>query len=243
MIGDKSFEKYGQALTAACANTYSSSPSGIGPESFVFIGERNNTNGITINNPAFYKQHGFDFEVTQYILRPEVMESVFYAYRTTGDAKWQEIAWNAWTSIYKHCLVQRNGALAALANVNATRPTQLDDSESFLYAETFKYLYLIFADPAVLDLDRYVLNTEAHPFEVDSRRRRAIAQRGRRWERRRRERRRAGRGMACRCLRFRVCQGWRRCGWEYVGECDGVVDGELGWVGQAQRGQEEVEPG
>jgi len=167
MIGQATFNQYGQDLTAACANTYSSSPSGIGPESFVFIGENNNTNGIKINNPTFYRQHGFDFEVTQYILRPEVVESVFYAYRTTGDAKWQEIAWNAWTSIYKHCLVQQNGALAALANVNSTSPTQLDDSESFLYAETFKYLYLIFADPEVANLDKYVFNTEAHPFLVD----------------------------------------------------------------------------
>lgn len=167
MIGQAAFDEYGLALTGACANTYSSSPSGIGPESFVFIGQGNNTNGIKINDPTFYRRHGFDFEVTQYILRPEVMESVFYAYRTTGDAKWQEIAWNAWTSIYKHCLVQQNGALAALANVNATSPTKLDDSESFLYAETFKYLYLIFADPQLVNLDRYVLNTEAHPFEVD----------------------------------------------------------------------------
>ncbi|CDS01874.1 hypothetical protein, partial [Sporisorium scitamineum] len=116
MIGNGVFDDYGQALTGACANTYSSSPSGIGPESFVFIGQGNNTSRITINDKAFYRQHGFDFEVTQYILRPEVMESVFYAYRTTGDAKWQEIAWNAWTSIYRRCLVKSNGALAALAN-------------------------------------------------------------------------------------------------------------------------------
>lgn len=167
MIGQTTFDQYGQQLTAACANTYSSSPSGIGPESFVFIGTGNNTNGITINNPSFYRQHGFDFEVTQYILRPEVMESVFYAYRTTGDAKWQEIAWNAWKSIYRNCLVKQNGALAALANVNATNPQKLDDSESFLYAETFKYLYLIFADPETANLDKYVFNTEAHPFLVD----------------------------------------------------------------------------
>ncbi|SAM81348.1 related to Mannosyl-oligosaccharide alpha-1,2-mannosidase precursor [Ustilago bromivora] len=167
MIGQPTFNKYGQSLTAACANTYSSSPSGIGPESFVFIGQGNNTNRITIKNAPFYREHGFDFEVTEYVLRPEVMESVFYAYRTTGDAKWQEIAWNAWQSIYRNCLVKQNGALAALANVNSTNPTQLDDSESFLYAETFKYLYLIFADPETANLDRYVFNTEAHPFLVD----------------------------------------------------------------------------
>ncbi|SPO23478.1 related to Mannosyl-oligosaccharide alpha-1,2-mannosidase precursor [Ustilago trichophora] len=167
MINQPTFDQYGQALTAACANTYTSSSSGMGPESFVFIGQGNNTNGITIKDPDFYRQHGFDFEVTQYILRPEVMESVFYAYRITGDARWQEIAWNAWQSIYRHCLVKQNGALAALANVDSANPTKLDDSESFLYAETFKYLYLIFADPEVANLNKYVFNTEAHPFLVD----------------------------------------------------------------------------
>ncbi|EST07904.2 Glycoside hydrolase, family 47 [Kalmanozyma brasiliensis GHG001] len=166
MIGDDRIERYGQALTGACANTYTSSPSGIGPETFVFIGEGNNTNRIKINNRPFYEQHGFGFDITQYVLRPEVVESIFYAYRTTGDTMWQEIAWQAWQAIDRHCLV-KSGALAALANVNSTSPTKLDDSESFLYAEVFKYLYLVFADPEVASLDRWVFNTEAHPLMVD----------------------------------------------------------------------------
>ena len=35
----------------------------------------------------------------------------------------------------------------------------------FLLAETFKYLYLIFDDPNNIDIDKYVFNTEAHPFK------------------------------------------------------------------------------
>jgi mannosidase alpha-like ER degradation enhancer 3 len=36
--------------------------------------------------------------------------------------------------------------------------------DSFVLAETFKYLYLLFADPAdlVLDLDEFLFTTEAH---------------------------------------------------------------------------------
>jgi mannosyl-oligosaccharide alpha-1,2-mannosidase len=34
----------------------------------------------------------------------------------------------------------------------------------FLFAETFKYLYLLFSSPQVISLDEYVLNTEAHPL-------------------------------------------------------------------------------
>ena len=30
--------------------------------------------------------------------------------------------------------------------------------------ETLKYFYLIFEDESVIDLDEWILNTEAHPF-------------------------------------------------------------------------------
>jgi mannosidase alpha-like ER degradation enhancer 2 len=36
--------------------------------------------------------------------------------------------------------------------------------QSFVFAETFKYFYLLFAPPATLDFDRIVFNTEAHPL-------------------------------------------------------------------------------
>jgi mannosidase alpha-like ER degradation enhancer 2 len=36
--------------------------------------------------------------------------------------------------------------------------------ESFVFAETFKYFYLLFAAPSTLDFDHVVLNTEGHPL-------------------------------------------------------------------------------
>jgi len=64
-------------ITESCINTYTSSVTGIGPEVFVFKGEGNKTNGITIKDEAFYDEHGFDYSVASYVLRPEVLESVF----------------------------------------------------------------------------------------------------------------------------------------------------------------------
>jgi len=43
-------------------------------------------------------------------------------------------------------------------------PTETDSMESFWLAETLKYFYLLFAEPDVISLDDWVLNTEAHPF-------------------------------------------------------------------------------
>jgi hypothetical protein len=36
--------------------------------------------------------------------------------------------------------------------------------ESFWLAETLKYFYLLFSEFDVVNLDEWVLNTEAHPF-------------------------------------------------------------------------------
>jgi ER degradation enhancer, mannosidase alpha-like 2 len=36
--------------------------------------------------------------------------------------------------------------------------------ESYFLAETLKYLYLLFAPRETLDLNKVVLNTEAHPL-------------------------------------------------------------------------------
>jgi hypothetical protein len=39
-----------------------------------------------------------------------------------------------------------------------------DNMESFIFAETFKYHYLLQSEPDLISLDDYVLNTEAHTF-------------------------------------------------------------------------------
>lgn len=41
-----------------------------------------------------------------------------------------------------------------------------DMQQSFFLAETLKYLFLLFCPDDVLPLDRFVFNTEAHPFLI-----------------------------------------------------------------------------
>jgi len=43
---------------------------------------------------------------------------------------------------------------------------QLDEMPSYFLAETLKYLYLLFVDTELLPLDKWVFNTEAHPFPI-----------------------------------------------------------------------------
>ena len=50
-------------------------------------------------------------------------------------------------------------------DVNELPTTKVDEMHSFVLAETLKYLYLLFSPSHVLDLDRFILNTEGHPLE------------------------------------------------------------------------------
>lgn len=104
----------------------------------------------------------------RYMLRPEAIESVFLLYRITGDRSLQETAWNMYLAIERSTAIE--GAYAAITDVSAKGPTQkIDSAESFFFAETLKYLYLVFSDPDYFSLDEYVYNTEAHPFKVPRR--------------------------------------------------------------------------
>ena len=47
-----------------------------------------------------------------------------------------------------------------------TTKEKADGMESFFFAETLKYLYLLFAEKGVMSLDEVVFNTEAHPMKM-----------------------------------------------------------------------------
>lgn len=63
-------------------------------------------------------------------------------------------------------------ALTFLISITRIHPpstpnsTQHNILHSYALAETFKYLYLIFLDHDPLPMDKWVFNTEAHPFPI-----------------------------------------------------------------------------
>ncbi len=60
----------------------------------------------------------------------------------------------------KYCRTE--DGYAALESVVTKKHS--DSMPSFLFAETFKYFYLLAAPPHTLDFDKVILNTEAHPI-------------------------------------------------------------------------------
>src|SRR5204863_9322153 len=86
----------------------------------------------------------------KYHLRPEIVESTYYLYHFTGDPEYRRMGEKMFDDFVKYCRAE--AGYAALADV--TTKQQLDEMESFVLAETFKYFYLLFAPPETLQFDK-----------------------------------------------------------------------------------------
>jgi hypothetical protein len=95
-----------------------------------------------------------------YHLRPEIVESTYYLYHYTGDPEYRHRGEKMFDDFVRYC--RADSGYAALADV--TSKQQLDEMESFVLAETFKYFYLLFAPAGTLEFDKVIFNTEAHPL-------------------------------------------------------------------------------
>ncbi|KAI1787578.1 glycoside hydrolase family 47 protein [Ganoderma leucocontextum] len=169
LLNNQTIVNLGLDLNEGCWNTYASTATGIGPESFGYFSSDGNYTGSTpsADQIAFYNEHGFFINSQYYYMRPEVLESNFYAWRHTGNTKYYDRAISAYQSFQKYLKTSNIDAFAPINNVNAADGGGfINDMESFWFAEVLKYLYLTFDDPKHISLDEYVFNTEAHPYKA-----------------------------------------------------------------------------
>lgn len=118
-----------------------------------------------------WKRHGIEPEEINYQtmdvaypgypLRPEIVESTYYLYRYTGDDKYLQMGKSFLDDFVRYC--KTDEAYAGLKSV--VTKEKADNMQSFLFAETFKYYYLLFAPPKTLDFKKVIFNTEAHPIK------------------------------------------------------------------------------
>ena len=97
----------------------------------------------------------------EYHLRPEIVESTYYLYHYTKDPRYLRMGESLWKDFVKYC--KTDEGYAALKSVVTMEKS--DSMQSFLFAETFKYFYLLFAPPNALNFDKVIFNTEAHPIK------------------------------------------------------------------------------
>ncbi|KAF2018773.1 glycoside hydrolase family 47 protein [Aaosphaeria arxii CBS 175.79] len=178
LFQNESYVETGAKLARGCAYAYKSMPTGIMPERYNMIicpdqsactwdeevweaGRKKRPE----NKPHLPK--GFTTaKDPRYILRPEAIESIFVLWRITGDEAFREIAWEMFEAVAK--ATDTPLANAAIDDVTVLNSKKTDYMESFWMAETLKYFYLCFADPDLISLDEFVLNTEAHPLRLSA---------------------------------------------------------------------------
>jgi mannosidase alpha-like ER degradation enhancer 2 len=95
-----------------------------------------------------------------YPLRPEIIESAYYLWFLTGESRYREMGETFYRDLVRFCRTE-----TGFAHLKSVITKEKDDAmESFFFAETLKYLYLLFAEKEAFDLNAHVLNTEAHPY-------------------------------------------------------------------------------
>jgi mannosidase alpha-like ER degradation enhancer 2 len=133
-------------------------------------GDLNRARALQDSMFKMWKVHGIEPEVYDYKtgkvleagypLRPEIVESTYYLYSYTKDPKYLAMGKEMFADFVKYC--RTDVAYAGLKDV--VTKERSDYMHSFVFAETFKYFYLIFAPEKTLDLTKIVFNTEAHPI-------------------------------------------------------------------------------
>ena len=112
--------------------------------------------------PEEYDYRAGTIKSPGYPLRPEIIESTYYLYHYTKDPRYLRMGEKLWRDFVKYC--RTDAGYAALKNVITKEKS--DAMQSFLFAETFKYFYLLFAPERVLAFDKVIFNTEAHPIKL-----------------------------------------------------------------------------
>ncbi|KAG9017644.1 mannosyl-oligosaccharide alpha-1,2-mannosidase [Tulasnella sp. 427] len=161
----------GKALIETCMETHNTA-TGLSPEIAVFYDTEKRKEVKESGKEWFIKGGISDYPLldARYILRPETVESLFIAFRLSGDPIYRMYGWRIFQAIEKHCKIPeyQGGGYVSIRNVDRVEGEKgwVDNMETFFLAETLKYLYLLFSESSVISLRKYVFNTEAHPLPI-----------------------------------------------------------------------------
>lgn len=141
------------------------------PAVLALSGDLNRAKRLQESSLKMWTKHGIEPEEINYQtmevgypgypLRPEIVESTYYLYHYTKDPKYLQMGKTFFDDFVKYC--KTDEGYASLKSVVTKEKS--DSMQSFLFAETFKYFYLLFAPPKTLDFKKVVFNTEAHPIK------------------------------------------------------------------------------
>ncbi|KZS96517.1 seven-hairpin glycosidase [Sistotremastrum niveocremeum HHB9708] len=179
-----------QGVAETCWVLYGDNPTGLGSETVLFdrptggptydmsagrwwdaidawesVGRKGALKGSGKKDKKEKIKMDYTVQDARWLMRPETLESLFLMYRYTGDEVWRERCWKVFEGMEKYSRLGQSGEGGGPKSKN------LDDKgDGYALAETFKYIYLCLLDPseseALLPKDKWIFNTEAHPFPV-----------------------------------------------------------------------------
>ncbi|TIA40727.1 glycoside hydrolase [Aureobasidium pullulans] len=169
MITDnQTLVNYGLSIADAAGAVYNSTRTGLGGEFVTWT-----TTCETSENDPCNPDKSIQLTDGRFRLRPEVLETWYYAYRATKDPKYQDWSWAAFEAINRYCRTETG--FSSIIDVNAIDGGGKGDvQESFVFAEVMKYVFLIHSEEAPYHVqdsrtgvkNTWVFNTEAHPLRV-----------------------------------------------------------------------------
>ena len=131
---------FGLSIADTDGAVYQMSASGLGGEYVAWTTDCGSDweEGCNANNSVHISTGTFN-------LRPEVLETWYYAYRATKDPKYRDWTWAAFRAIVKYC--KTDSGFSGLKDVNfLDSDMKVDKQESFVFAEVLKYVYLMYLD-------------------------------------------------------------------------------------------------
>lgn len=147
VLNDDKYQSYGLDFSEFCANGYRYTAYGIGPLIYSW-------NTTLLSDPSLQNQSQY-YDSAGYFIpdntvfnggqSPEAVESWYYAYQTTGNQYWRDVAW-AYTVAQNNSLIVGSGFTDC---VNVLEPNgggfspEQNFQASFMLAEVLKYQYLI----------------------------------------------------------------------------------------------------
>ena len=102
-----SFSSLGLAVADSCHAFYNTTKTGLGPLAWAWYNASNEAYDPSWDTNTTYRESAKEFGYfipdgdEQYDSFPETIESIFYAYRITGDTKWQDYNWDIYKSLIK----------------------------------------------------------------------------------------------------------------------------------------------
>lgn len=140
------------------------------PALLALAGDLERAQRLQRSSDAMWRLHAIEPELLNYRemrataftyhLRPEIVESTYYLFHFTAKPLYRGMGEHYFNDLVAYCRTE--GGYAALTNV--VTKEKRDEMESFVFAETFKYFFLLFSPARALDFEHVTFNTEAHPL-------------------------------------------------------------------------------